>query len=127
TQIPYGIFRDYLESQGKQLYEEEDVAIAMIFVHRSDEYEQARSKYTMEEAIKREGLTFVAWRTVPVNPSCLGKKAELSRPLILQAIFTRTDKCSDDEFERRCYLAMKAAERRALDDNLKEFYICSCS
>ncbi|MDR2982715.1 MAG: glutamate synthase large subunit, partial [Puniceicoccales bacterium] len=96
-----------------------------------DEYQASHGRRIIEDAIKHEGLAFLCWREVPVDPSCLGKKAELTRPLILQAILARKssieEQIDDDEFERRCFLAMKCAENRAVVENVTHFYICSFS
>ena len=126
TQIPYELFRDYLEQKGKHLHRDQDLGVGMVFVPRQEEYEQVHAKHIIKEAIKAEGLSFLAWREVPVNPGCLGKKAELTRPLILQAFFARDEDLDDEEFERRCFLAMKGAERRAESEKVS-IYIVSFS
>ena len=137
TQIPYELFREYLKSKGKQLFRESDLAVCVVFLPRNDEYAEAHGRKIIRDAIEGEDLAFLAWREVPVNPSCLGKTAELSRPLILQALVGRMEKEEEEEdlteeeeaevFERSCFLAMKMAEKKAAEENFEDFYIVSFS
>ena len=137
TQIPYELFRDFLKSKGKQLFRESDLAICVVFLPRDDEYAEAHGRKIIRDAIDGEDLAFLAWREVPVNPTCLGKTAELSRPLILQALVGRKEKEGKEEslteteeaeaFERSCFLAMKMAEKRATEEKFEDFYIVSFS
>jgi glutamate synthase (ferredoxin) len=127
TQIPYALFREFLASKKKKLFRDEDLAVAMIFLPRDDEYAQAHCRKIFEAAIKAEGLAFLAWREVPVDASCLGRKAEETQPLIVQALVARKDECADDEFERRLFLAQKVSEAKVATANIEGFYICSCS
>ncbi|HAZ65215.1 MAG TPA: glutamate synthase subunit alpha, partial [Opitutae bacterium] len=130
TQIPYALLRRHLKAKGKIVPKDKDLAVAMLFLPR-DEYQQSHAKKILEEAVHSEGLVLVAWRQVPVEPGCLGKKAELTRPDIWQAIVAcKADAdsvISEDEFERRCFLATKVSERRASEAKLEGFYICSFS
>lgn len=130
TQIPYALLRRHLKAKGKIVPKDKDLALAMLFLPR-DEYQQSHAKKILEEAVHSEGLVLVAWRQVPVEPGCLGKKAELTRPDIWQAIVAcKADAdsvISEDEFERRCFLATKVSERRASEAKLEGFYICSFS
>ncbi|MGF1530863.1 MAG: glutamate synthase large subunit [Puniceicoccaceae bacterium] len=127
TQIPYGLFREFLEKNGKHLYRDDDLGVGMIFLPRNDPYAQSHAKHLIEKAVRREDLNFLAWREVPINPDCLGKKAELSRPLILQALVARDEALPDDAFERKLFLAMRNSMRQALADKIPDFYICSFS
>ena len=99
----------------------------MIFLPPGGELAQAHARKIVIEAVKEEGLAFLAWREVPVDVSILGRKAADSRPLIAQALVARLDGCGDDEFERKLYLAQKVAERRCAAARLDGFYVCSFS
>ncbi len=127
SQIPHELFRAHLEEQGRKLYRDEDLGVGMIFLPREDTYAQNHARHIVEEDIKREDFAFLGWREVPVNPECLGKKAELTRPLIMQALVARDEKLPDDEYERKLFLAMRTSMRRAAEDNIPDFYICSFS
>jgi len=127
TQIPYAIFEDFLEEKGKTLYEKTDLGVGMVFLPRSDEYARNHAKQIIEDAVKREELNFLAWRDVPVNPDCLGKKAELTRPAIAQALVGKPATMSSDKYERALFLAMRTAMRVAGEKNIPDFYIVSLS
>jgi glutamate synthase (NADPH/NADH) large chain/glutamate synthase (ferredoxin) len=127
TQIPYDIFRDCLEQQKKIAPADKDLGVGMIFLPRGSELAQAHARKIFIEAVKEEGLAFVAWREVPVDLAILGRKAVESMPLIVQALVARLDDISDDEFERKLYLAQKVSERRCAAARLDGFYVCSFS
>lgn len=130
TRIPYEIIRKDLAAKGKIVHDNADLALAQVFLPQ-DDYLASHGRRIVEDAIKGEGLAFIAWRAVPVDPNCLGKKAELTRPLIAQAVLARKggseEAITDEVFERRCFLAMKTAEARAAREKVEGFYICSFS
>jgi len=127
TQIPVALLKEYLESQGRPLYEESDLGVGMIFLPRDDDYAQAHGKRIVEEAVKKEGLVFLVWREVPVDSSCLGQKAMISQPLILQALVARKHDLGDEEYERSLLMVQKTSMRRAVEARIHDFYICSFS
>ncbi|TVR47670.1 MAG: glutamate synthase large subunit [Puniceicoccaceae bacterium] len=127
TQLPIALLREHLEGRKKALFADRDLGVGMVFLPRDDDYAQAHGKRIIEEAVRAEGLAFLDWRTVPVDSSCLGRKAEETQPLILQALVARKDDIEDDAFERKLYLAQKVSERRATEAGIEGFYICSFS
>ncbi|MGE9291278.1 MAG: glutamate synthase large subunit [Puniceicoccales bacterium] len=127
TQIPYRLFETFLEENGKSLYEKSDLGVGMIFLPRDDEYARNHAKQIIEDAVKREKLNFLAWRDVPVNPECLGKKAELTRPAVVQALVSKAPGMDGDAYERALFLAMRTAMREAHEKNIPDFYIVSFS
>ena len=127
TQIPYELFSAFLEEQGKHLYENEDLGIAQLFLPLQDEYTQVHGKKIFEDAVKSEGLTLISWREVPIDSSCLGRKALDTQPKIVQALIAKRPGMSNDDYERALFLVQKAAERKAAEEKIDGFYICSCS
>lgn len=127
TQIPYPLFREFLEEKGKKLYSDEDLGVGVIFLPKDDEYAQARAKKVVENAIKGEHLSVLGWRDVPVDDSCLGQKAKETQPRIVQVLIAKTDDLDVAAYERKLFLAQKVAERQAMDENIEDFYICSFS
>lgn len=127
TQIPHQLFRDFLAEQGKQLFKDEDLGVGVIFLPRNDDYAQAHGRKIIEDAVEAEGLTLLAWRYIPVDPNCLGRKADRTQPHMVQALIAKTDEMSPEEYERKLFLARKSAERAALAAELQNFYICSFS
>ncbi|MBI2515963.1 MAG: glutamate synthase large subunit [Opitutae bacterium] len=128
TQLPYELLRSHLEAAKISVIpRDRDLGVGMFFFPRESDLAQAQIKKIVIEAVKEEGLGFVAWRDVPTDYSILGRKAADTRPAVVQAIVARMDDASDDEFERRLYLAQKVAERRAGEARLDGFYVCSFS
>jgi len=127
TQIPHELFREHLESREKRLYHDEDLGVGAIFLPRDDEYAQSHAKRIVEEAIRAEGLSLLGWRDVPVDASCLGRKAEETQPRIVQVLVAKTGDMSPEEYERRLFLAQKVSERRVAEAEIEDFYICSFS
>ena len=126
TQIPREIFRAHLEERKKTPPPDDDLAVGMLFLPRG-ELAQAHARKVFIEAVKEEGLAFLAWREVPVELDILGRKAVDSMPAISQALVARAAGVPDEEFERKLYLAQKVAERRCADARLDGFYVCSFS
>ncbi|MFP4357923.1 MAG: glutamate synthase large subunit [Puniceicoccaceae bacterium] len=127
TQIPHAIFEEFLRQSGEGPVAREDLGVGMVFLPRTDEKETRHARRILETAVKREGLRFVAWRAVPVEPGCLGKKAEQTRPGIAQALVGRPGGMSPDAFERALFLAMRTSMKAAADANLTDFYVVSFS
>jgi len=127
TQLPYALLRAHLEGLKKSAPADRDLGVGMIFLPRGGESAQAQARKIVIEAVKEEGLAFVAWREVPVDVSILGRKAVDSMPPIAQALAARIEAIPDDEFERKLYLAQKVAERRCAEARLDGFYVCSFS
>ena len=126
TQIPHELLREFLAKSGKSLFRDQDLGVGMIFLPR-DEYAAAHSRKIVEQALKAEGLAFLCWREVPTDDTCLGRKAQETKPRIAQALVARTEEIADDVFERKLFLAQKAAERKTFDAGVDGFYICSFS
>ena len=128
TQIPVDLFRETLAKKKKTLLRDVDLGVGMMFLPREDESAQVACKKIVEKAVKHEGLVFLCWRDVPTDASCLGRKALETQPLILQALVARPDEAiSDDEFERKLFLAQNSIERQVLEAKIEGFYICSFS
>src|SRR5690606_6881193 len=118
TQLPVELFKDYLATKGKSLFRDSDLGVGMIFIPRNDDYAQAHARKLVEDSIKAEDLAFLGWREVPIDSSCLGRKALDTQPLIVQALVARKDDISDDEFERRLFLAQNTIENKTYDTKI---------
>ncbi len=127
TQLPVELLRNYLADEEIELGEGCVLGAGMIFLPRENPTARDHCKHMVEEAVKQEGLRFLAWREVPVDPGCLGHKAASTRPLIVQALVCGNDSVSQDELERKLFLAQKVAERKVRVNRIPGFYICSFS
>src|SRR6202022_1488740 len=127
TQIPYKLFRKEVTKLGHTLYNDTDLGVGFVFLPHDNAYAQARAKAVIEEVLEHRGLFQFGWREVPLNVLVLGEKAQLTMPRIEQVLIGRPAGMSDDEYERRLFLARNEIEARAHLDNIKNFYIASFS
>ncbi len=127
TQIPYRLFRPEVSRMGHTLYNDNDLGVGFVFLPHDNAYAQARAKAIVEEVLAYRGLFLFGWREVPLNILVLGDKAQLTMPRIEQVLIGRPAGMTDDEYERRLFLARNEIEKRAQLDNLRNFYIASFS
>jgi len=89
TQIPYRFFKSVLERKGIRLAADEDLAVGMVFLPHSDKPSRERARTITDEALQRQGLRRLLWRTVPVDASVLGDLGARTRPWIEQVLVGR--------------------------------------
>ena len=127
TQIPYKIFRREIAKLGHTLFNDTDLGIGFVFLPHDNAYAQARAKAIVEEVLEHRQLFLFGWREVPLNIMVLGEKAQSTMPRIEQVLIGRGAGMSDEEYERRLFLARNEIEKRAQLDNIRNFYISSFS
>src|SRR6516225_4291310 len=127
TQIPYKIFRKEVTKLGHTLYNDSDLGVGFVFLPHDNAYAQARAKAIVEEILEQRELFQFGWREVPLNIMVLGEKAQLTMPRIEQVLIGRPPGISDDEYERRLFLARNEIEKRVHLDHIRNFYITSFS
>jgi glutamate synthase domain-containing protein 2/glutamate synthase domain-containing protein 1/glutamate synthase domain-containing protein 3 len=127
TQIPYKLFRPLVEEWGHTLYHDADLGVGMMFLPHDNAYAQARAKAITEEVLVKRDLFCFGWREVPINRHLLGDKAASTLPHIEQVLIARPHGMTDDDYERRLFLARNEIENRAEADKIKHFYIPSFS
>nr|QUE29655.1 GltB [Erythrotrichia foliiformis] len=126
TAIPHKLFENYIKSENWGNPPNELVGVGMVFLPKS---KTTQIKQLIEEVIQAEGLQFLGWRKVPINPDVLGIQAKNNQPVIEQ-LFINTSNISETEFERYLYLTRKKIEKsicRLFLSECKDFYICSLS
>jgi len=127
TQIPASLFVKEVEKLGAHLDGPDDLGVGMIFFPRKDLEAQKTARTIIERAIQRQGLTFLGWRKVPLDPDELGDKAKETRPEIEQVLIGRPTGLDSEKFERALYLVRKVIEEEAKGGGLENFYIPSFS
>ncbi|MFO1460386.1 MAG: glutamate synthase large subunit [Verrucomicrobiota bacterium] len=127
VQLPKAFFKREAEKLGVKAVEEEDLAVGFVFAPAGNKYVVAKCRQFVEEACARYGIHFLAWRPVPTNSRCLGEKARSTMPEILQCLLGRDLAWSEDEFERKLFLARNHAERAAMAEKVDGFYCPSFS
>ena len=130
TQIPDAFFRKVCPLEGMVLPAPGAYGVGMLFLS-NDAKRRAAVEKVFVDTVAEHGQTFIGWRTVPTNPSTLGKTALACMPVIRQAFIQKSADIVDDlAFERRLYLIRKVAEKRlryAEGAQSGDFYVASLS
>ena len=127
VQIPVPFFEDQIRRTGHEPEAGEMIAVGQIFLPRTDFAAQEQSRTIVESEVLRMGHYIYGWRHVPVDQSCLGEKANATRPEIEQ-ILIRCEKDMDDEqFERELYIIRRRIEKAITAAGINGFYVCSMS
>ncbi len=122
TQIPGDFFRSETAALGFDIGEDGDFGVGMFFFPQS-ELKRNQAKKMFEIIMKKQGIEFCGWRTVPSVPSVLGQKAVESMPCIMQGFVRRPDGCERGlDFDRKLYIA-----RRIFEQANENTYVCSFS
>ena len=83
-----------------------------MFFFPQDTLKRNQAKKMFEIITEKEGLKFLGWRTVPVDPSVLGQRARECMPYIMQAIIERPNDISRGlDFDRKLYVIRRVFEQ----------------
>ncbi len=125
TQLPHELFGPVLAGFGA-LAGPGAYGVATVFLPEAPA-ESTTAHEIMEFAAAEVGVPVLGWREVPVDTDVLGRIASETRPEIEQLFLGRPEGQDEAAFERTLMLLRKAAERRADEAGLEDFYIASCS
>ena len=122
TQVPHKFFKKVCKEEGIAIGDEREYAVGNFFFP-VNELRRAQAKKMFEVIVEKEGLKFLGWRNVPIDPDVLGQKAKDSMPSIWQAFIARPLNCEKDiDFERRLYVV-----RRVFEQSNDKTYVVSLS
>ena len=100
----------------------------MLFLPRNNYSAQEECRSIVESELTKSNFNIYGWRQVPVDPSVLGETAESNRPEITQVLFKHnTKEEKGKKLEIKLYEARRKIEKKILEANLNDFYICSFS
>ncbi len=123
-QIPVGFFQDQVRRTGHEPGDEL-LAVGMVFLPRTDFGAQEKCRTIVESEVLRMGYYIYGWRHVPVDVSCLGEKANATRPEVEQILISNSKGVDEEVFERELYIIRRRIEKAAAGIN--GFYVCSLS
>ena len=126
--LPARFFDDAIEHAGHRPRPNR-LAVGMIFLPRTDLGAQEACRTIIESEIIDFGYTIYGWRQVPVDISCIGDKAQLTRPEIEQIMIAgpMPDEESAAEFEKKLYLVRRRIEKQLIEAQILGCYVCSLS
>ncbi|MGE0120545.1 MAG: glutamate synthase large subunit [Dongiaceae bacterium] len=125
-QIPQEFFEEHVRRQG-QVTGVGKLGIGMVFLPRTDLGAQERCRVIVEREILAYGYTIHGWRQVPVNVEVIGEKANATRPEIEQIMIANSLGTSEEQFETDLFVIRRRIEKAAMEESIKELYICSMS
>ncbi|MES2301998.1 MAG: glutamate synthase large subunit [Pseudomonadota bacterium] len=109
-QIPDQLFRKWAASEGKELPQPGDYAVAMCFLPQEEASRLFVTEF-FEKFIAKEGQELIGWRDVPVTMDGLGKAVVDSMPVIRQCFIKRGAGTPDqDAFERKLLAIRKQTQ-----------------
>jgi len=126
-QIPHAFFKKVAKLLSFTLPEYGKYGVGMFFLPQDREQRQ-HCQYIFEQAVTNEGQTFLGWRDMPLEDTCLGQEAYNCMPHIMQAFIGSSSDINDEmDFERKLYVIRKQAENTLKRENIPSFYISSLS
>jgi glutamate synthase (NADPH) large chain len=127
VQIPIRFFYDQIERTGHTPDMDRLMAVGQVFLPRSDFGAQETCRTIVESEVLRMGYSIYGWRHVPVDVTCLGEKANATRPEIEQIIISNAKDVDEDTFERELYVIRRRIEKAAAAEGINELYLASLS
>ncbi|MBM1689537.1 glutamate synthase large subunit [Sulfitobacter geojensis] len=127
VQIPVPFFYDQVRRTGHKPREDEMIAVGQVFLPRSNFAAQETCRTIVESEVLRMGYYIYGWRHVPVKTSCLGEKANATRPEIEQILISNSKGVDEDVFERELYVIRRRIEKAAVAAGIASLYIASMS
>ncbi|MCB1352979.1 MAG: glutamate synthase large subunit [Rhodobacteraceae bacterium] len=124
VQIPPAFFEEQVRRTGHEPRQGK-TAVGMIFLPRSDFAAQEAARTIVETEVLRMGYYIYGWRHVPVDITCLGEKANATRPEIEQILICNSKGVDEETFERELYVIRRRIEKSG--SGIRDFYICSMS
>lgn len=121
-QISHKFFSKAAKAAGIEIGEERDYGIGMFFFPQ-DELKRNQAKKMFEVIVEKEGMEFLGWREVPIDPTKLGQKAVDCMPYIMQGFVKRPKNVKKGlDFDRKLYVA-----RRVFEQSNDDTYVVSLS
>jgi len=124
VQIPVPFFEDQVRRTGHEPSGAR-LAVGQVFLPRSDFGAQEACRTIVETEVLRMGHYIYGWRHVPVDISCLGEKANATRPEIEQILIANAKGVDEETFERELYVIRRRIEKAG--SGIRDFYVCSLS
>ncbi len=133
VQIPDAFFRKTTAPLGLTLPAEGEYGVGMTFLPQAPGAAYACANH-IETVVANEGLAFLGWRDVPLDPSAIGRDARAVCPTIRQFFVGKASAATPDRdsFERKLFVVRKVIENTLPDTGIAEydadfFYLCSLS
>ncbi|MGR3395249.1 glutamate synthase large subunit [Pseudooceanicola nanhaiensis] len=127
VEIPVPFFYDQIKRTGHEPRENELMAVGQVFLPRTDFGAQETCRTIVEAEVLKMGYYIYGWRHVPVDVSCLGEKANATRPEIEQILISNAKGVDEETFERELYVIRRRIEKASAAAGINHLYIASLS
>ncbi|SDX35905.1 glutamate synthase (NADPH) large subunit [Ruegeria halocynthiae] len=127
VQIPVPFFYDQIRRTGHEPNMGELIAVGQVFLPRTDFGAQESCRTIVETEVLRMGYYIYGWRHVPVDVTCLGDKANATRPEIEQILISNSKGVDEETFERELYVIRRRIEKAAAAAGISGLYLASLS
>ncbi|WP_170430788.1 glutamate synthase large subunit [Ruegeria arenilitoris] len=127
VQIPVPFFYDQIRRTGHEPNMDELIAVGQVFLPRTDFGAQESCRTIVETEVLRMGYYIYGWRHVPVDVTCLGEKANATRPEIEQILISNSKGVDEETFERELYVIRRRIEKAANAAGISGLYLASLS
>ncbi|WP_299669477.1 glutamate synthase large subunit [uncultured Ruegeria sp.] len=127
VQIPVPFFYDQIRRTGHEPNMGELIAVGQVFLPRTDFGAQEGCRTIVETEVLRMGYYIYGWRHVPVDVTCLGEKANATRPEIEQILISNSKGVDEETFERELYVIRRRIEKAAAAVGISDLYLASLS
>ncbi|WP_238996957.1 glutamate synthase large subunit [Entomobacter blattae] len=125
VEIPQDFFVEAVLNGGDQA-DGGVIAVGMVFLPKTDLAAQEQCRQIVETEILEFGYGIYGWRQVPIDTSCIGEKANVTRPEIEQILIRNALGRSEEQFEQDLYIIRRRIEKSAITNQV-DLYICSLS
>ncbi|MBQ5516320.1 MAG: glutamate synthase large subunit [Acetobacter sp.] len=125
VEIPQAFFADVISRLGDRL-SDGLIAVGQVFLPKTDFIAQEQCRQIIETEIIAFGYGIYGWRQVPIDTSCIGEKANVTRPEIEQILIRNLPEKDEETFERDLYVIRRRIEKAAIAAQV-DLYICSLS
>lgn len=127
VQIPVEFFYDQVRRTGHEPRMDQMIAVGQVFLPRTNFGAQETCRTIIETEVLRMGYYIYGWRHVPVDISCLGEKANATRPEIEQILISNAKGVDEEQFERELYVIRRRIEKASAAAGIRELYLASLS
>ncbi len=127
TQIPRALLLEELERQEISVPDPATLAVGMVFLPIRGSEHSLRCREIIEQTLADTGLTFLSWRTPPIDYSVLGATARANAPEIAQVLLSCPAELPSDRYAQVLYYARRLIEHRLSEAQITDCYIASLS
>ena len=129
-QMPHEFFQREVLQHDISLPHRGEYAVGMVFLPQ-EARQRHRCETIIEQSAAEEGMAFLGWRDVPVDPDAIGVLAKQAMPRIRQFFLQRPASVKDEyHFELKLFVLRKVVFNAISGSDMPDkddFYVCSLS